>query len=119
MVSPDHYVVKTVKLKQLEIMPKQKTYNTLGIFLLEDYMGCKRSLILRLNETSGFISYVMYQGHGSSGVGHALSGLQCKSLPYEKISDDETIEEFKARVAIALQEDSVFKFIRERKTVKF
>ena len=118
MASPDHYVVKTVKLKQLEIMPKQKTYTTLGIFLLECTIY-KRSLVLRLNEASGFISYVMYQGHGSSGVGHAISGLQCNSLPYEKLSDDETIEEFKARVAIAIQEDSVYKFIRERKTVKF
>jgi len=124
----DRYVVKTVKLKQLEIMPKEKTYKVLGHFLLEDYNDNKSSLILRLNESSGYISYRLYMGHGSSGMGEALSNLQCvksiggrreDALPYEKVRADETMDEFKQRVIEAIDKYSVRKFVRERKTVKF
>ena len=59
-------------------MPKPKTYTQLGHFLLEDVMDNKSSLILRINEATGFISYVMYGGHGSSGVGDSLSNLLCE-----------------------------------------
>lgn len=109
-------------------MAKEKTYKTLGHFLLEDYNGNKSSLILRLNESSGYISYRLYMGHGSSGMGESLSNLQCKKsvggrqeegLPYEKASAKETIDEFKERVIEAINKHSVRKFVRERKTVKF
>ena len=100
-------------------MPKEKTYKTLGHFLLEDPMNNKSSLILRINEQSGFISYRLYIGHGSSGMGESLSNLQCDHLPYEKRTEDESIEDFKHRVAITINADSVRRVIRERKTVKF
>lgn len=100
-------------------MPKEKTYKTLGHFLLEDPMRNKSSLILRINEQSGFISYRLYTGHGSSGMGESLSNLQCDFLPYEKRTEDESIEDFKHRVAITINADSVRTVIRERKTVSF
>lgn len=109
-------------------MPKEKTFKALGHFLLEDTMSNKSSLILRLNEQSGYISYKLYTGHGSSGMGESLSNLQCErsyggkrgdALPYEKISHDETMDDFKERVIEAVNKYSVRKVIRERKTVQF
>lgn len=99
-------------------MPKPKTYTQLGHFLLEDSMNNKSSLILRINEATGFISYVMYRGHGSSGIGYSLSNLLCE-LPYETLTDDETIDEFKARLVRIMNSQSGRRVIRERKTVKF
>ena len=52
-------------------------------------------------------------------MGESLSNLQCDHLPYEKRTEDESIEDFKHRVAITINADSVRRVIRERKTVKF
>lgn len=77
---------------------------------LQDGMGGKSTLICRLEE--GSIRYTFYGGWGSSGIGYALSNLQC-TLPVEKINDDETVDQFKRRLIHTINHKSVERVIKE------
>ena len=80
---------------------------------LED--GCKNAKTFLCILKNGSISYTMYGGHGSSGVGFAISNIQFyemkngrinwlrnASLPVENLAN-ESLEEFKERVLSMLR----------------
>lgn len=77
---------------------------------LQDSLGNKKTLICRLEE--GSIRYTLYGSHGSSGIGFSLSNLQCE-LPVEKLSPEETKEEFVRRVVRNINWKSVCKVVKE------
>ena len=80
---------------------------------LVDPYGNKQTLICKLKE--GSISYTHYGSHTSSGTPFSLSNLQC-NLPVDKISDDETKEEFNQRIIDELNNNSVCRVVNEVST---
>lgn len=84
---------------------------------LEDPFGNKQTLICKLKE--GAISYLYYSSHGAGGTPFALSNMQC-TLPIDKISEEETKEEFTERVVELINTKSVCKVVNRVNTeVKF
>jgi len=77
---------------------------------LQDSMGNPKTLICNLDE--GSIRYVMFGGHGSSGMGFSLSNLQ-STLPIEKLSKKETKEEFVKRIVRVINCESVYRVIKQ------
>jgi len=75
---------------------------------LEDNLHNPATLICRLGDSG--ISYTYYQGHGSSGMGYALSNIQFYTYEYGRIKwqrhaslpmenlPNETLSQFKERV---------------------
>lgn len=80
---------------------------------LVDPYGNPKTLICNLKE--GSISYVQYGGHSSSGTPYALSNLQC-TLPVDKISEDETKEQFVQRVIDTINQKSVCRVVNRVST---
>lgn len=80
---------------------------------LSDSFGNPTTLICSLKE--GSIRYTMYGGHSSSGMGHALSNLQC-TLPVDKVSEDETKEQFVQRVINTINGESVCRVVNQVST---
>lgn len=84
---------------------------------LTDSFGNKQTLISKLIE--GSIRYIYYAGHSSSGMGYDLSNLQC-TLPVDKISEEETKEEFTKRVIDLINSKSVCRVVNQVETdIKF
>lgn len=83
---------------------------------LEDGFGNKHTLICYLK--NGSISYSFYSGTGSSGIGFALSNLQC-TLPIET-KGKETREQFVKRLIEIINTKAVERVIhRVKETVTF
>ena len=80
---------------------------------LEDPYGNPRTLICNLKE--GSIRYTFYGSHGSSGTPFALSNLQC-TLPVDKISEDETKEQFVQRIIGTINHKSVYRVVNQVST---
>ena len=80
---------------------------------LEDPYGNPKTLICNLKE--GSIRYTFYGSHGSSGTPFALSNLQC-TLPVDKISEDETKEQFVQRIIGTINHKSVYRVVNEVST---
>lgn len=78
-------------------------------FQLRDYSENSYTLICNLK--NGSISYVMYGGHGSSGIPFSLSNLQC-TLPVAPL-EDETEEQFVDRIQYIIDKHSV-KYVESR-----
>lgn len=83
---------------------------------LEDPFGNPQTLICNLVE--GSINYVFYGGHSSSGTPFSLSNLQC-TLPVDKISENETKEQFVQRIKDTINNKSVCRVVNEVKEVTF
>lgn len=77
---------------------------------LQDSLGNKKTLVCHLHE--GSIRYVLYGGHGSGGTPFSLSNLQC-DLPVDKLTPDETKEDFVRRVVRNVNWKSVCQVVRE------
>ncbi len=77
---------------------------------LQDSMGNPKTLICRVE--GGSVHYSLYGGHGSSGTAFSLRNLQCE-LPIEKLTPDETKEDFVRRVVRNINWKSVCKVIKE------
>ncbi len=77
---------------------------------LHDSLGNAKTLICRLE--GGSVHYNFYGGHGSSGTGFSLGNLQCH-LPIEKNSPDETKEAFVKRVIRVVNQESVYRVMKE------
>lgn len=80
---------------------------------LVDPYGNPKTLICSLKE--GSIRYTFYGSHGSSGTPFALSNLQC-TLPVDKISEDETKEQFVQRIIGTINHKSVYRVVNEVST---
>lgn len=80
---------------------------------LVDPYGNPKTLICNLKE--GSIRYTFYGSHGSSGTPFALSNLQC-TLPVDKISEDETKEQFVQRIIGTINHKSVYRVVNEVST---
>lgn len=80
---------------------------------LSDPHGNPSTLICNLKE--GSISYTLYGGHSSSGMGHSLSNLQC-TLPVDKISESETKEQFVQRIKDTINQKSVCRVVNQVST---
>lgn len=80
---------------------------------LVDPYGNPKTLICNLKE--GSIRYTFYGSHGSSGTPYALSNLQC-TLPVDKISEDETKEQFVQRIIGTINHKSVYRVVNEVST---
>lgn len=80
---------------------------------LVDPYGNPKTLICNLKE--GSISYVQYGGHSSSGTPFALSNLQC-TLPVDKVTEDETKEQFVQRVIDTINQKSVCRVVNRVST---
>lgn len=80
---------------------------------LVDPYGNPKTLICNLKE--GSIRYTFYGSHGSSGTPFALSNLQC-TLPVDKISEDETKEQFVQRIIDTINHKSVYRVVNEVST---
>lgn len=80
---------------------------------LVDPYGNPKTLICNLKE--GSIRYTFYGSHGSSGTPFTLSNLQC-TLPVDKISEDETKEQFVQRIIGTINHKSVYRVVNEVST---
>lgn len=88
-------------------------------FHVADSMGNRYTLICRL--TNGSIRYTFYGGHGSSGMGFALSNhfRGNSELPMEN-NEGETLDQFKQRVRSVVRKTtlSVVKEVSTKVTFK-
>jgi hypothetical protein len=73
------------------------------------------SLTLICNLVEGSIKYTLYGGHSSSGTPNSLSNLQC-TLPVDKISKNETKEQFVQRIKDVINNKSVYRVVNEVST---
>lgn len=70
---------------------------------------------LTCNLVDGSIRYSFYGGHSSSGTAFSLSNLQC-SLPVDKVSENETKEQFVQRVINTINHKSVCRVVNQVST---
>lgn len=80
---------------------------------LTDPYGNPKTLVCNLKE--GSIRYTFYGSHGSSGTPYALSNLQC-TLPVDKVSENETKEQFVQRVVDTINHKSVCRVVNQVST---